>query len=131
MSSICCFVCLVLSLPVSGLSHFMFSLGVWLLNVCVCTCVCERERERCRKDKCVLLTLCFAVVCVSMFSSLVRHSVVSVRLKLITGLSVSVLITCIYFPQEHTSPGISTAMLPPADIFTWVLPRCPCQLSSL
>lgn len=40
------------------------------------------------------------------------------------------LITSIYLPQEHISPGISTAMLPPADTFTWALPRCPCQLSS-
>jgi len=47
-----------------------------------------------------------------------------------TGLSSPVVIFYLYF-QERTSAGISTAMLPPADTFTWALPRHPSQPSSL
>lgn len=47
------------------------------------------------------------------------------------SLELNVLMTDIYCPQEHTSPGIIIAMLPPAETFTWVLPRRRFQPSSL
>ena len=83
----------------------------------LCVCVCERAR----RQVCVHVFMC---------SSFVRLHlcVLFVWLGVISG---SILITWIYFPQEHTSPGITIAMLPPADTFTWALPRRPSQPSSL
>ena len=79
------------------------------------------ECERASNQVCVHVFMC---------SSFVRLHlcVLFVWLGVISG---SILTTWIYFPQEHTSPGITIAMLPPADTFTWALPRRPSQPSSL
>lgn len=86
-SSICCLVCLVLSLPVSGISY------IYILSVFLNVFVCVRERDR---------DLSYAVLSnyVSqyvLFTGL-SGSLCGVWLEVITGLSGSVLIACIYFP---------------------------------
>lgn len=60
-ASICCFVCLVLSLPVSGLSYF-YVLSVRLVVKLF------RVREKARKSA----VFFFAMTCVNIYSSLVR-----------------------------------------------------------
>lgn len=108
---------------------FLYVFGCWMFSY-VLVWVCVREIRK----RMICLINCFkfcSCVCQYVLFTGFSVSVVSVWLKVNTGLSGSLLITCIYLPQEHTSPGISTAMLPPADTFTWALPRYPSQLSSL